>query len=61
MSSYEPNTAIVVLYDSKEYKALDKKSGGQLSSICGLKGCADKDDASGERARKNQVIILRSL
>ena len=46
MSSYAPNTAIVVLYDSKEYKALDKKSGGQLSSICGLKGCADKDDAS---------------
>ena len=46
MSSYSPNTAIVVLYDSKEYKALDKKSGGQLSSVCGLKGCADKDDAS---------------
>jgi leucyl aminopeptidase len=43
MSSYEPNSAIVVLYDSKEYKALDKKSGGALSSVCGLKSLATKD------------------
>lgn len=43
MSSYQPNTAIVVLYDTKEYKALDKKSGGQLSSVCGLKGVAEAD------------------
>lgn len=45
MSSYQPNTAIVVLYDTKEYKSLDKKTGGQLSSVCGLKGFADKDSA----------------
>ena len=43
MSSYEPNSAIVVLYDSKEYKALDKKSGGAVSSVCGLKSLATKD------------------
>ncbi len=43
MSSYEPNSAIVVLYDSKEYKALDKKSGGVVSSVCGLKSLATKD------------------
>jgi leucyl aminopeptidase len=43
MSSYEPNSAIVVLYDSKEYKALDKKSGGSVSSVCGLKSLATKD------------------
>lgn len=43
MSSYKPNTAIVVLYDTKEYTALDKKTAGQLSSVCGLKGFADAD------------------
>jgi leucyl aminopeptidase len=43
MSSYEPNSAIVVLYDSKEYKALDKKSGGMVSSVCGLKSLETKD------------------
>lgn len=44
MSSYEPSTAIVVLYDSKEYKALDKKTGGQLSSVCKLKKFDDTDN-----------------
>lgn len=45
MSSYEPSTAIVVLYDSKEYKALDKKTGGQLSSVCKLKKFDDVENA----------------
>ena len=42
MSTYETNSAIVVLYDSKEYKTIDKKTSGQLSSVCGLKGFKDK-------------------
>lgn len=45
MSSYQPNSAVVVLYDTKEYKSLDKKSGGQLASVCGLKGFADATNA----------------
>jgi|TARA_R110001606_G_scaffold347072_1_gene496358 leucyl aminopeptidase len=44
MSSYEPKSAVVVLYDSKEYKSLDKKTGGLLSSICGLKNIDSKDN-----------------
>lgn len=45
MSTYETNSAIVVLYDSKEYKSIDKKTSGQLSSVCGLKGFKDKANA----------------
>ena len=37
MSTYEPNSAVVVLYDSKEYKAIDKKLNGTISSVCNLK------------------------
>ena len=44
MSSYEPNSAVVVLYESKEYKILDKKTSGLLSSICGLKSIDNKDN-----------------
>ena len=36
MSTYEPNSAVVVLYDSKEYKAIDKKLNGTISSVCNL-------------------------
>jgi leucyl aminopeptidase len=45
MSSYETNSSIVVLYDSKEYKALDKKTSGQLSSITKMKKFDDSDNA----------------
>ena len=41
--SYNVGTGIVVLYDSKEYKSLDKKTGGQLSSVCKLKKFDDED------------------
>ena len=43
--SYNVGTGIVVLYDSKEYKSLDKKTGGQLSSVCKLKKFDDEDKA----------------
>ena len=42
--SYDASTGIVVLYDTKEYKALDKKTGGQLSSVCKLKKFDDADN-----------------
>ncbi len=43
MSTYEKNSAVVVLYGSKEFKALDKKSNGTLSSVCTLKKLDTKD------------------
>jgi len=43
MSTYEPNSAVVVLYDSKEYKAIDKKLNGTISSVCNLKKLDSKD------------------
>lgn len=43
--SYDASTGIVVLYDTKELKALDKKTGGQLSSICKLKKFDENDTA----------------
>jgi leucyl aminopeptidase len=42
--SYDASTGIVVLYDTKEYKALDKKTGSQLSSVCKLKKFDDADN-----------------
>ena len=43
--SYDVSTGIVVLYDTKEFKSLDKKSGGQLSSVCKLKKFDDEENA----------------
>ena len=41
--SYDANTSIVVLYNTKEFKSLDKKAGGQLSSVCKLKKFDETD------------------
>jgi hypothetical protein len=43
--SYETNSAIVVLYDSKEFKALDKKTSGQLSSVAKMKKFDENETA----------------
>ena len=43
--SYEPGTAVVVLYGTKEYKSLDKKTSGQLSSVCKLKKFDEEETA----------------
>jgi len=55
--SYDTSTGIVVLYDSKEYKALDKKSSGQLSSVCKLKKFDDNDDASATISFPSKVNV----
>ena len=43
--SYEPGTAVVVLYGTKEYKSLDKKTSRQLSSVCKLKKFDEEETA----------------
>lgn len=43
--TFELNSAVVVLYDTKEFKSLDKKTSGQLSSVCDYKEFKDKDTA----------------
>ncbi|MDA9373998.1 leucyl aminopeptidase [bacterium] len=45
MSSYLPKSAVVVLHNTKEFKALDKKTAGQLSSVCTLNGFAEATTA----------------
>lgn len=45
MNSYEPNSAIVVLYRSDEFTAIDKKLSGHLQSICDAQGFENNDDA----------------
>ena len=44
--NYDTSTGIVVLYDTKEYKSLDKKSGSQLSTACKMKKFDDNNDTS---------------
>jgi leucyl aminopeptidase len=55
--SYDTSTGIVVLYDTKEFKSLDKKTSGQLSSVCKLKKFDDNDNASATISFPSKVNV----
>jgi leucyl aminopeptidase len=53
--SYESKSAIILLYESAEFKKLDKKLNGQLDSMCTANSIDTKDDFDAEMTYPSKV------
>jgi leucyl aminopeptidase len=53
--SYETKSAIILLYESAEYKTLDKKLNGQLDSMCAANSIDVKEDFDVEMTYPSKV------
>ena len=53
--SYESKSAIILLYDSAEFKKFDKKLNGQLNNMCLASDIETKDDFDAEMTYPSKV------